>query len=213
VNSSGNRWPWLGVASGALLLVSTFLPFPEITTRKLREPDSALVQTLADGATTIYIRNALSWFCVALLVLFVVALHRHLQAVAQPQSLVPLVVLGGGLTTSGALLVAYGLLAQIAGVASDGRSPDVVASVYSVGDGLAYGAWAGLGLVTGAVAVAGLRGWGVGRGLGLFSAVVTALFGLMAFFPFLAWLVAAVWLIVAGLLLLRSGEGATEVPV
>lgn len=208
------RWPWFGVAAGGLLLVSTFMPFPEITSRSLREPNSSLVQKLSDNAATLYVRNGLSWFCVALLILFTAGLHRHLQRAAKQASLVPTVALGGGLTTAGALLVSYGLLAQIAGVASDARAPVVVASVYSVADGLAYGAWAGLGIVTGAVALAGLRGQGAGRGLAVFSAVVTVVFAAMAFFPFLAWLVAAVWLIIAGLAFGRdaSAPRASEGP-
>lgn len=207
--SRGSRaWAIAGISSGALLLISTFLPFPTVTPAMLRTPSDDLVRVLGDDAATIYVRNGLSWLCIALLVVFVCGLYRHLGDLL-PGGTTAVVALAGGVATAGALLIAYGLLAQIAAVSAEGRDPTVVASVYSVGDGLAYGAWTGLGLVTGAVAMASRHG-AVGRGVGVFSAVVTAVFAAMAFFPFLAWAVAALWLIIAGVLFLRDGRASPD---
>lgn len=111
--------------------------------------------------------------------------------------------------TGGALFVGYGMLAQLAGAASEGRSPALLASTYTVADGLGYGAWTAIGLVTAPVAVAGLRGWNVSRALGVFSAVVSGVLLLLAFFPFFSWMVAAIWLIVSGIAFVRS-SGQSE---
>ena len=59
-----------------------------------------------------------------------------------------------------------------------------------------------MGLVTAGVAVASLQDSVFPRWLGWVSAVATGLFTLMTFAPFLAWVPALLWLLVAGIGLL-----------
>jgi hypothetical protein len=124
------------------------MPFPTVTDRAQSQPSADLVKVLADAQVTLYVRNGLSWLAVASLVVFVVCLYRHLAARCPAGSLIPLTVLAGGLVTASGLLLGYGFLAAIAAAAAQGRAATTVAAVYATGDGLAYGMWTGIGIVT-----------------------------------------------------------------
>lgn len=92
----GSRaWPVAGISSGALLLISTLLPFPTVTPAMLRTPSDELVSVLGDDAGTIYVRNGPSWLCIALLVVFVTGLYRHLADLV-PGGTTAAVALAGG---------------------------------------------------------------------------------------------------------------------
>jgi len=116
--------------------------------------------------------------------------------------MVPGVALVGGAVTGAGMFAGYGLLAAIGGAVLSDRPATTVASIYSVGDGLAYSLWTPIGLVCGAVALAGLRGRGVPRWLGRVSAVFAVLFAGLAFFPFLSWFPGLLWVLTASLGLL-----------
>ena len=90
----------------------------------------------------------------------------------------------------------------------DDRPATTVAAVYSVGDGLAYSMWTGIGVVCAAVALAGIRRRGAARWMGYVSAGFTVLFALLAFFPFLSWIPALIWLLVTSSGYLLMGRRA-----
>jgi len=170
-------WPWWGIGTFVLFVVSTFMPFPTVTDRAQTQPSADLVKVLADGQVTLYVRNGLSWLAVASLVVFVVGLYRHLEATCGPGSLIPLTVLAGGLVTASGLLLGYGFLAAIAAAAAQDRAATTVASVYATGDGLAYGMWTAIGIVTGSVVWASIRRGARPRWLGYVSAAFTLIRG------------------------------------
>ena len=207
------RFPVWGWITAALWLVSVFLPFPQVTDAMLADPGPELVDVLKDSQTTLLIRNGLSWLTAASLVIFSADLFRRLRDAESERSTVPIVALSGGLVTAAGLLIGFGFLAQLAGAASEGRSPASIAAIYGAADGLGYGAWTALGLTTGAVAVAGFKLRSVARWFAVLSALFTAVFFLLAFFPFVAWFPATLWLLIAPLGLRHqplASEGASS---
>ena len=204
-------WAWWGVASVALFVVASLLPFPAVSEGSQNDP-AQLQDALAGHGGEILIRNGVSWWAAAALVVFLVGLHRHLATHHDPGSLVPGVAQAGSMVTGAGLFIGYGMLAAIGGaVLSDVPAP-TLASVYAVGDGLAYGTWTAIGLVCGAVALAGLRGRGVPRWLGYVSALFAVLFAGLAFFPFLSWFPGLLWVLAVslGLRFGRLPEPAAE---
>lgn len=197
----GRAWAWWGVASVVLFAVASVMPFPAVSEADQNDPER-LVDTLAGHEAEFFVRNGISWWAAGALLVFVVGLHRHLATHHDPGSLVPGVALVGGTVTGAGLFTGYGLLAAIGGAVLADRPATTVASVYAVGDGLAYSLWTPIGLVCGAVAMAGLRDRGVSRWLGRVSAVFAVLFVGLAFFPFLSWFPALLWLLAASLGLL-----------
>ena len=193
------RFPVWGWITAVLWLISVFLPFPVVTNAMLADPGPELVDLFAEETTTLLIRHGLSWLTAASLVIFSADVFRRLRDAESERSIGPVLALSGGLVTAAGLLIGFGFLAQLAGAASEGRTPATVAAIYGVADGLGYGAWAALGLTTGAIAWAGLKRRSVARWFAIVSAVFTAVFFLLAFFPFVAWLPATLWLLVAPL--------------
>ena len=200
-------WAWI---TAALWLVSVFLPFPAVTNEMLADPDQGLVDVLADAQTTLLVRNGLSWLTAAALVIFCADLFHRLRESESETSALPVLALSGGLVTAAGLLVGMGFLAVLAGAASEGRSAATIGAIYGVADGLGYGAWTALGITTGAVAAAGLRAGVVARWFGVVSAIFTVLFILLAFFPFVAWFVAVLWLLIAPIGLRSNGYGLSS---
>lgn len=196
-------WGWVTLV---LWLVSVFLPFPAVTNDMLADPGEDLVELFSDAQSTLLVRNGLSWLSAASLVIFCADLFRRLRETEAVRSTLPVLALSGGLITAAGLLIGFGFLAQLAGAASEARSPSTVAAIHGVADGLGYGAWTALGITTGAVAVAGLRGGSVARWFAIVSAVFTVVFALLAFFPFVAWFAATLWLLIAPIGLRAGGH-------
>ena len=197
----GRAWAWWGVVSVALFAVASLWPFPAVSEADQDDPER-LVDTLSGHETEFFVRNGISWWAAGAFLIFVVGLHRHLVTHHDEGSMVPGVALVGGAVTGAGMFAGYGLLAAIGGAVLSDRPATTVASVYSVGDGLAYSLWTPIGLVCGAVALAGLRGRGVPRWLGRVSAVFAVLFAGLAFFPFLSWFPGLLWVLTASLGLL-----------
>ena len=197
----GRAWAWWGVASVALFAVASLMPFPAVSEADQNDPER-LVDALSGHEAEFFVRNGISWWAAGAFLLFVVGLHRQLLTHLGADSLIPGVALVGGAVTGAGLFAGYGLLAAIGGAVLSDRPATTVASVYSVGDGLAYSLWTPIGLVCGAVALAGRRGRGVPRWLGRGSAVFAALFAGLAFFPFLSWFPGLLWVLAASLGLL-----------
>ncbi len=197
----GRAWAWWGVASVALFAVASLMPFPAVSEADQNDPER-LVDTLAGHEAEFFVRNGISWWAAGALVLFVVGLHRHLLTHLDPDSLVPGVALVGGTVTGAGLFVGYGLLAAIGGAVLSDRPATTVASVYSVGDGLAYCPVDADRARVRSRGTGRLRGRGVPRWLGQVSAVFAVLFAGLAFFPFLSWFPGLLWVLAASLGLL-----------
>ncbi len=204
--SEGRLWPLWGPAAVILVMSRVLVTTPSLTTQQQAAVPGSIVETLAVRQFDLYFGNGVSWLGTACLVVFVAGLHRRLRSVEPTGSLMPTVALMGGTATAAGLFLGYGFLALMAGVAGEGRAATTVAAIYSIGDSLAYMAWTWIGVTTAAVAVAGIRRGSVPRWLGYVSAVFTAIFGATAFFPFIGWLPALVWLLVASIGLLASRQ-------
>src|SRR5690606_40057554 len=83
--------------------------------------------------------------------------------------------------------------------------PDIVAANLGIFDTMAW-VWAGIGLTSGSLAVAGIRHGSLPRWLGWLSAVVTGLVVLTQLLPvqYMAAIVGAPWLVAAGAGLARA---------
>ena len=200
-------WAWAGLATVGLFAAGALAPFPAVSEDAQDDP-ARLVRALEGHEVSIFVRNGISWLGVAALLVFVVGLFRHLAAHHPSGALTPDVALAGGLVTGAGLFVGYGMLASIGGAVYDDRPATTVAAVYSVGDGLAYSMWTGIGAVGAAVALAGIRRRGAARWMGYVSAGFTVLFALLAFFPFLSWIPALIWLLVTSSGYLLMGRRA-----
>ena len=128
---SSARFPVWGWITAVLWLISVFLPFPVVTNAMLADPGPELVDLFADAQTTLLIRNGLSWLTAASLVIFSADLSRRLRDAESERSTVPIVALSGGLVTAAGLLIGFGFLAQLAGAASEGRTPATIASPFT----------------------------------------------------------------------------------
>ncbi len=205
--SEGRLWPVWGIAAVLLVMSRVFVTTPSLTSEQQATVPGALVDTIAGKQLDLYLGNGLSWLGIACLVVFVAGLYRRLSTSEPAGSLIPVVVLSGGTATAGGLLLAYGFLALLAGVAGEDLAPTTVAAIYTIGDSLAYMAWTSMGIVTAGVAIAGIRHRSLPRWLGYVSGIFTLLFVALSFFPFLSWFPALIWLLVTSIGLLVGGRG------
>lgn len=144
-----------------------------------------------------------SWIGLALLVLFFVGLFRHLRAREPAAGNLPLVALSGGLLTVGGLFIGYAIIWTLLESVTDGDPDLVVESLFALQAGLAYVPWTWIGIVTAAVAVAGIRRRTVSLWLAVPSAVFSILFLLAALWlPFISPFLATIWLLLAGVTLI-----------
>ena len=137
----------------------------------------------------------------AFVAVFVAGLVHSVTRTAPQAFAAQLISIGGGATVA-ATFIGYSFNLILAGAAEEDRAPTTVASIYTIADSLGYMGWVVLGLVTAGVSLASFHHGVFPRWLGWVSAVVTGLFTLMAFAPFLAWAPALLWLLVAGIGLL-----------
>jgi hypothetical protein len=160
----------------------------------------------------------------AMLALFVVAafavvvfgagLRRMLAAQCPAGSLVPDVAWAGTLLVAGLCLVGSGPATEVFfGLLHAAEiDPDTTASLVRMMDSLPW-VWGGLALTVAAVAYGALRHGAAPRWLGVVSLVFTVLVGGLAMAPlqYLAGMVGAVWLVLAGVacLIARGARPAT----
>ncbi|RYP86992.1 hypothetical protein EKO23_06840 [Nocardioides guangzhouensis] len=199
------------MATVVLFAIGSLMPFPAVAVDDQQHPDR-LVEALAGHEWQLFVRNGVSWWGTAALLVFLLAMDRHLAVRVPSHSLLPGLVRAGGAATCAGLFLGYGFLAAIGGSVASDLPASTIAAVYATGDGLAYGAWTPLGLVTAAVAVSGIRGYGVPRWLGYVSAGFTILFAGLAFFPFVSWFPGLVWVLVASVGLLLDGRSGGRAP-
>jgi hypothetical protein len=147
-------------------------------------------------------------------VVFGAGLRRMLAAQCPAGSLVPDVAWAGTLLVAGLCLVGSGPATEVFfGLLHAAEiDPDTTASLVRMMDSLPW-VWGGLALTVAAVAYGALRHGAAPRWLGVVSLVFTVLVGGLAMAPlqYLAGMVGAVWLVLAGVayLVARGARAAT----
>jgi hypothetical protein len=140
-------------------------------------------------------------------VVFGAGLRRALAAQCPAGSLVPDVAAAGTLLVAALCLVGSGPATEVffSLLHAEESDPDVTASLVRTMDTLPW-VWGGLALTVGAVAVAALRHGAAPRWLGVVSVVFTVLVGGLAMAPlqYLAGMVGAIWLVLAGVAYLAA---------
>ena len=194
-----STWPLWGIAAVALIESRIFVTTPEITASQLRTLPATITEQFAQHQRDLLIGGGVSLLGVLCLLVFITCLARHVAERLPAGSPLPWLVLVGGAVTGGAAVLGYSVFAQAAQAASQDLTAPTLAAFQVATDGLAYEAYTALALVTGAVAVAGLRAGAVPRWLAVFSAVVTAVLLACSFFPFVSWFPALLWTLVTGI--------------
>ena len=194
------RW-WPAAAPLSVLLMESrlFVTTPSLSTSAQAHPDAALVKTVHDALLGVYIGSGVSLLGLAAMVVFVVSFVDWIRHHAT-STVAPVTMLVGAAVTAAGVMVGFGIY-LIMGTASSDAAPTSVAAVYVIADSLGYMGWTAFGLVTGAAFFA-LREVPAPAWIRWFSLVVTVLFLVCAFLPFLSWAPAMLWLLVVGLGLL-----------
>ncbi|MDQ3703487.1 MAG: hypothetical protein M3442_21585 [Chloroflexota bacterium] len=211
----GGAWPWLGLAALVLGYFATWSVQFSVPQEALMEGGQVLLSALnTEGNAALWrLSSGIGYAGVACLVAFGVGLRRLLEERAlleehaSGDSLVPAVVSGGFLVTGGALLVAWNVRAQVFdGLAAYAADPSAHVAINRLSQDTGLAAWAGLGVAAAAFAVGGLRQGLLPAWLGWFSAVITALIGLLclAGLAFPANIPAGIWLLVVVLWSIRQ---------
>jgi hypothetical protein len=178
----------------------------------LLKDNALLAKDVVGNQGVVWIYQVCCSFGALAVAIFAAGLRRKLAAQAPAQSLLPSLATAGLASVALMLLVGGGICTELFWhLAQDyGKSdPDTIAANLAIFDTMGW-VWAGLGLTTGAVAVAALRHGSLPRWLGRVSVVVTVLIGLTQLVPFqyLAAFIGAPWLIAAGIGLARSERSA-----
>jgi hypothetical protein len=139
------------------------------------------------------VASGLSLLGVMCLVLFVTCLARDLANKLPTGSVLPWVTIVGGAMTGGGTVVGYAAFALMAQAADLRVTPATYAALQSAVNGTAYIAYTPMLIVTGAVAVAGLRLHVVPLWLAILSALTTLVMAAATFLPFVNWFPALVW--------------------
>ena len=194
------RW-WPAAAPLSVLLIESRLlvTTPSLSTNAQAHPDAALVKTVNDALPGIYIGSGVSLLGLASMVVFVVALVDWIRHYSSSGVATVTMLVGAAVAAAG-VMVGFGVYLTM-GAASAEAAPTSVAAVYVIADSLAYMGWTAFGLVTGAAFFA-LREVPAPAWMRWFSLVVTVLFLVCAFLPFLSWAPALLWLLVVGVGLL-----------
>ena len=193
-------WPAAAPLSVLLIESRLLVTTPSLSTDAQAHPDAALVKTVHDALPGIYIGSGVSLLGLAAMVVFVASFadwirHDSSSAVA------PVTMLIGAAVTAAGVMVGFGIYLTMGAAASSEAAPTSVAAVYVIADSLGYMGWTAFGLVTGAAFFA-LRETLAPAWIRWFSLLVTALFLVCAFLPFLSWAPAMLWLLVVGVGLL-----------
>lgn len=209
----GRAWALSGLGAG-LCGIAVFMLAPGVADF----PDSAMADnadlvTYLDGtAWVVWVSQVLTVVAAGLLAVFGAGLRRRLAEQEPVGSLLPGVAMAGALLTAAMCLVGGGISTELFWhlVQEQGASdPDTIAANLAVFNTMPW-VWAGLGLSSGAVAIAALRHGSVPRWLGWLSVAMTALIGLTQVVPlqYLALAPGSIWLVAAGIGLARRERSA-----
>ena len=176
-----------------------FVTTPSLSTSAQAHPDATLVKTVHDALPGVYIGSGVSLLGLAAMVVFVVAFVDWIRQHSSSR-VAPMTMLVGAAVSAAGVMVGFGVYLTM-GAASSVAAPTSVAAVYVIADSLGYMGWTAFGLVTGAAFFA-LREVPAPAWIRWFSLLITVLFLVCAFLPFLSWAPALLWLLVVGVALL-----------
>lgn len=212
--AASRAWAWLGIAA---FVVGFFVTWSVQFVYGMDDLDAGGTQLVDAIDTTrnevlFRVTSGLGYLTVAALIGFGVGFRRFLHERASGKSDIPNIILGAILVTAAGLAIAMSFRAQV----FDGMSAyqDSTASHITINrlqqDGV-LAAWAAMLAATAATAVGGIRGTLFPRGIGWFSAVMTAI---ITFFclvggAFPANIPALLWLLVISAWAVRASGRAT----
>lgn len=205
---NGRGWAWAGAAAG-VAGIGMIISSGGVGVSEDAMADNALVlQEIIDKDAFVWAFQVLCSAAALGVAVFAAGLRRKLAAQAPADSLLPTLAASGLAAVAIMLLVGGGISTELfwSLLQDYGKAdPDTVAANLGIFNTMAW-VWAGIGLTSGAVAVAGIRHGSLPRWLGWFSAVVTGLIVLTQLVPlqYLAAFIGAPWLIVAGVGLARA---------
>ena len=204
-------WPASAILAFLLIQARLFVDTPSLTEELQATPSPDSVKYIDDRVVDLFIGYGLTVLGLAFVALFVAGLVHSVTRKAPQAFAAPIIAIGGGATLA-ATFVGYSFNLMLAGAAEEDRAPSTVVAMYTIADSLGYIGWVVLGLVTAGVAIASFHDGVFPRWLGWVSAVATGLFTVLTFLPFLSWVPAMLWLLVAGVGLLvherRHGAAA-----
>jgi hypothetical protein len=210
--SSLSLWPFFALAAFVLIESRLFVDTPSLSDSLQASPNDETSRYIEDRATDLVIGGGVTMLGIACAGVFFAGLALRVRA-SSVDSIVSWMIAIGGAATVAVVGTGAGMFSILADAASSDRAPTTVAAVYTINDSLLYIGYTAMGLVTAGVAVAAFREGSFSRAVGWVSAVVTGLFVLCAFLPFLSWAPALFWLLVVGIALVREeGRKARVVP-
>jgi hypothetical protein len=204
-------WAYAGLLGGIGAFVLFLGPGSMLSTSRDAYADNAKVVEELDGkAPWVWAFQSTSFALAILLVVFGVGLRRRLAGQEPAGSLIPDCAMIGMLLMAVMSLVGGGISTEMFHSLrhADEVDPDTIGAHMALYNTMAW-VWAGGLLTTGAIAIAGLRHGSVSRGLGRFAAVMSGLVILTQVLPFqyLAVLPMAIFLLVTGIVMVRSESG------
>jgi len=204
----GRGWAWAGALAGIAAIGMIVVTGGVAVTEEALADNALVLDEVIDADGYVWAFQVLCSAAALGVVIFAAGLRRKLAAQAPADSLLPALAAAGLASVAMMLLVGGGIstelfwsLVQDAGKAD----PDTIGAHLAIFNTMSW-VWAGIGLTTGAVAVAAIRHGSLPRWLGWVSAVVTVLVVLTQLVPlqYMAAFVGAPWLVVAGVGLARA---------
>jgi hypothetical protein len=209
VTPAGTGWARAGALAGLTATIAFLISGGMAPGDDALMADNALfVKEIIDTDAIVWAFQVLTVVAAAGIAVFAAGLRRKLAAQAPADSLLPSLAAAGLGSVAVVLLVGGGISTELFWhLLQDYRKsdPDTIAANLAVFNTIAW-VWAGIGLTTGAVAVAALRHGSLPRWLGWVSAVATVLIVLTQLAPlqYMAAFVGGPWLLVAGIGLARQ---------
>lgn len=191
-------WAWAGLGAGvcglAIFAMAGLVDAPDAAWAD----NEVLVSHVLDSKYAVWAFQSVTVLAAGLLVVFGAGLRRQLSGQAPVHSLLPDVAFAGAALTAALLLVGGGIGTDLfwALLQDPGKvDPDYIAAEMAIFNTLGW-VWAGLGLSSGAVAVAALRHGAAQRWIGWVSVGMTALVAVTQLVPlqYMALVPAALWL-------------------
>ena len=206
----GRGWVLAGLGAGVAGIVSVIASgmVDAVYDPATSGDAEAIVEATADLLPQILTFHTATMVSCALLVVFAAGLHRHLQRLTHPDSIVPGVAAIGLVMVCVAQLLGAGLTTEFAFAVSDPDAAIVPETVAFFGHwvGTIPWLWGGIGLTALALASAALTQGVLARWVGWASLVlggITTLF-LVSPVQYMAGLTGPIWLVMVSAWLLRS---------
>jgi hypothetical protein len=206
--SAGRGWAWAGALAGVAGIGMTIASGSVSVTEDALADNVLVHEAVIDGEGAVWAFQVLCSATALGITVFAAGLRRKLAAQAPADSLLPALAAAGLGLVAAMLLVGGGISTELFWSLvqdADKVDPDTIGAHMAIFNTMAW-VWAGIGLTTGAVAVAAIRHGSLPRWLGWFSVVVTVLVALSQLVPlqYMAAFFGAPWLLVAGIGLARA---------